>query len=170
MFKTACRSDCSSLAIWFCSFSNRSASCSSAVSHTVPSGRMKRIDSTVWYALFSTPQHIPLELLDKIPPIMAEPMEEGSGPSFLPKGRRVAFTRPPIAPPCTLTLAPPSIGWMLRQWRPISTSQPSVTDCPDKLVPPARKVTGILSRWEAAKICWISVSLTGCSTAWGTSR
>lgn len=34
------------------------------------------------------PQHIPLELLEAMPPIMQEEMDEGSGPIFFPYGAK----------------------------------------------------------------------------------
>ena len=52
------------------------------MSITVPEGRTKVIECSVWYAFCVTPQHIPLELLARMPPIMQALMEAGSGPIF----------------------------------------------------------------------------------------
>jgi len=41
---------------------------------------------------------MPLALFAAMPPIMAELMEAGSGPIFLPKGASQAFARAPTTP------------------------------------------------------------------------
>jgi hypothetical protein len=41
----------------------------------------------VWYVFWATPQHMPLELLDTMPPTMHESMDDGSGPILYCKSR-----------------------------------------------------------------------------------
>lgn len=65
-----------------------------------------------------TPQHMPEELLDTMPPIMHESMEAGSGPILYCTGSlclcwwaaRMRFTSPPISPGCTVTMLPSPCG------------------------------------------------------------
>ena len=55
-----------------------------AVSSIVPSAKISLRSATVLYEFSLVPQHIPLALLAAIPPIIAESIEAGSGPIFLP--------------------------------------------------------------------------------------
>jgi hypothetical protein len=49
-------------------FRNAARLAASAVSSSVPSANMMRIDLRVWYEFWATPQHMPLELLAIMPP------------------------------------------------------------------------------------------------------
>lgn len=57
---------------------NASLLAGSAVSSSVPSAKTTRMSFRVWYVFWLTPQHIPLELLDTMPPTMQLSMEDGS--------------------------------------------------------------------------------------------
>ena len=48
------------------------------MSSSVPSANTTRMSFKVWYVFWLTPQHIPLELLDTMPPTMQLSMEDGS--------------------------------------------------------------------------------------------
>lgn len=82
----------------------------SAVSRTVPSAKTIRKSFRVWYVFWDTPQHIPLELFETIPPTMQESIDEGSGPIlywigwlvFFAKLARIRLISPPIRPGSTV--------------------------------------------------------------------
>ena len=98
------------------------------------------------------PQRIPPELLATTPPTQAMSVLAGSGPSLRPCGAstRLAWPstvpgltrasgldlRPALARGAGSTATPP-------KWRRTSTRMPSLWPWPLRLVPPARKVTGI---------------------------
>ena len=52
----------------------------SLVSRTVPSKKTTLMSFNVWYVFCDTPQHMPEELLDTMPPTIQLSMEDGSGP------------------------------------------------------------------------------------------
>ena len=118
----------------------------------------------------STPQHMPEELLARTPPIMQALIDAGSGPIFAPWGARARFTAAAMTPGCTRTAAPPSRTSTARQCRDTSTRIPSVTAWPDRLVPAARKVTGMRSRWLSRKSPFTSSRDEGRTTPRGTIR
>lgn len=73
----------------------------------------------------------------------------------------------PVMPACTLTSSPLPDTLILFQYWLKSTSMPSVTDWPERLVPPVRKTIGILFTLENSNSLMISASETGCTTARG---
>ena len=90
------------------------------------------------------PQAIPLELFAITPPIVQATSLAGSGPNFLPNRASLAFTARTVAPGWTFTFNPPSSTSKLRKFLRVSTRIPSVTDWPERLVPPLRKVILVL--------------------------
>ncbi len=90
-----------------------------------------------------TPQRIPPELLAITPPTVAMSVLAGSGPSLRPWGARTRLAWPRIVPGPTRARAPPSSTATPPKWRRTSTRIPSVWPWPLRLVPPARKTTGI---------------------------
>jgi len=58
---------------------------------------------------------MPLELLDRMPPIMAALIEAGSGPIFRANGFKARLTLAPIAAGSTLTSEPLFSGTIFRQ-------------------------------------------------------
>ena len=139
-----------------------------AVSIVVPDGSTKVSDCSVWYAFCATPQHIPLELLETMPPIVQVLIEAGSGPIFALYGFRTALTIAPIAPGCARTRRPLSSTRTPRQWRAVSTSRPSVIAWPDRLEPAARNVIGTrdsrLARNSARTSSWLEERITARGT------
>jgi hypothetical protein len=131
---------------------------------------MNLIERSVWYAFASTPQHIPLALLERMPPIRQVWMEAGSGPILVPCGSSARLTWPPMTPACTRTARPCSSTSTAPNAREKSTSRPSLTACPERLVPAARKVIGRPSSAESAKSAITSPSDSGSTMALGTSR
>ncbi len=123
---------------------NRSYSVAKPVSYCAPLGSINFMLLSVWYELCATPQHIPEALLAKMPPIIAELIEAGSGPIFLLYFFSKLFTCPPIMPGCTFTKRPSSTGHAFRQNLLISTKIPSVILCPLRLVPAALNTSGFL--------------------------
>ena len=89
------------------------------------------------------PQHIPLALLAITPPIVHAALEPGSGPSRKPWGLSTAFALARIVPGRLRSTRPSSSTVQPIQCRMTSTRMPSPWDCPERLVPAARKVTGI---------------------------
>ena len=100
-----------------------------------------------------TPQHIPLELFETMPPTMHESIDEGSGPIlyctgslfFLAWRARMALTSPPMSPGSTVTRDPSPWTSCERKARPVCdslSSTESVMAWPDSEVPAARKVMG----------------------------
>ena len=88
-------------------------------------------------------QHIPLALLAAIPPIIAELMEAGSGPIFLPNGFKMSFALEPITPGSKAILSPFDSTLAPVQFPANKTRTESVIACPERLVPAALNVTGI---------------------------
>src|ERR1039458_6082562 len=136
----------------------------------VPEGRRNVRDSSVWYAFCATPQHIPLALFARMPPIVHVAIEAGSGPIFRPKGRRARFAWAPITPGWTRILAPFPSTVRPRKPRAVSTRMPSVMDWPERLVPAERKTSGTPCARETAKRPRTSSALRAWTTASGTSR
>ena len=97
-------------------------------------------------------------------------MEAGSGPILAPQERSTPFTWPPMIPGCTRTRRPPSSTSTPRQWRASSTRRPSVTACPERLVPAPRKVTGVPESWLKRSSSRTSSTVRGNTTAWGIRR
>ena len=153
------------------SFALRSSSApGSPVSTTVPEGRTRRIDRRVWYAFCATPQHMPLALFERIPPSVQVALEAGSGPIFTRYGFSVAFTAAPIIPGCAWKALPSSRTEIDRQCWATSTRIPSVTDCPERLVPAARNVRGTPRSWLRRNSACTSSSDFARTTTWGTRR
>ena len=99
------------------------------------------------------PHAMPLELLATTPPIVQADSLAGSGPSLRPYPASRALTARTVAPGCTRTRAPSSRTSMPRKLRRVSTSTPSLVACPDRLVPPERKVSGtpwVALTWSSA--------------------
>ncbi len=90
-----------------------------------------------------TPQRIPPELLATTPPTVAMSVLAGSGPSLRPCGARTRLAWPRTVPGLTRARAPSSSTATPPKWRRTSTRMPSLWPWPLRLVPPARKVTGI---------------------------
>lgn len=153
---------------------SRARSCSAAsgaaVSSTVPEGSTSTIDSRVRYVLNSVPHAIPEELFATTPPSVHAVSLAGSGPSSRPCGASRALTWRTVTPGCTRTRAPSSRTSTALKWRRTSTSSWSVTACPDRDVPPERRVSPAPVSAAAAKMLPTSVSSRGRSTAWGCIR
>lgn len=96
------------------------------------------------------PQLIPEELSASTPPRVHATDDAGSGPSLRPYLARTELTATIVAPGWTRTLRPPSSTSMPRKDRRVSTMTPFVKPCPDRLVPPERKLTATLWRLAAA--------------------
>ena len=96
------------------------------------------------------PQLMPEELSARTPPKVHATDEAGSGPSLRPYLARTALTATTVAPGWTRTLRPPSRTSMPRNDLRVSTMTPFVRPCPDRLVPPERKLTATLWRLAAA--------------------
>ena len=90
-----------------------------------------------------TPQRIPPELLATTPPTVQTSVLAGSGPSLRPCGARTRLAWPRIVPGLTRARAPSSSTRTPPQCLRTSTRMPSLWPWPLRLVPPARKVTGI---------------------------
>ena len=90
-----------------------------------------------------TPQRIPPELLATTPPTQATSVLAGSGPSLRPCGASTRLAWPSTVPGLTRASVPPSSTATPAKWRRTSIRMPSLCPCPLRLVPPARKVTGI---------------------------
>mmetsp|Transcript_27848 Transcript_27848/g.84992 ORF Transcript_27848/g.84992 Transcript_27848/m.84992 type:complete len:405 (-) Transcript_27848:409-1623(-) len=153
----------------------------SPVSSTVPSTRTTRKSAMVWYVFCFTPQHMPEELLATMPPIMHESMDAGSGPilyclsreCFFLYAARSRFTSPPMSPGSSVIFCPPLSIWYRRHALPLWESfnkMESVMACPDRDVPAARNVTGVLYRRAEARTSTTSCSLFTRTTACGLSR
>ena len=121
----------------------RSSASAAPVSTTVPDGSTIVIERSVWYEFSTVPQHIPLALLATTPPIVAAAFDAGSGPSRYPWRLRAALARARMVPGLLRRVRPPSSTVHPIQCRMTSTRIPSPWDCPDRLVPAARNVTGI---------------------------
>ena len=116
----------------------------SAVSRIVPSAKTRRAEISSRSLFAHVPQLIPEALFIMMPPTIQLFMDAGSGPNFLPYLERKSFTFEPITPGCKLTVNPSSSVLILSQFFPATISTESLTDCPDRLVPAALKVTGTL--------------------------
>ena len=113
---------------------------------------------------------MPLELFAAMPPIIAESIDAGSGPILRRNGARRRLATAPMTPGCRTIVWPSSAGVQPRQWSPIRTSTESLIACPDRLVPAARKVTGVCSRAQCASSRTTSASLSTTTAIFGTSR
>ena len=142
----------------------------SAVSSSVPSASTMREEITVLYELSEVPQHMPLALLAKIPPIKQLSMDAGSGPIFLPNSARILLAPEPMMPGCRVMRSAPSPTRQLRQPLPMRTSTESDTACPERLVPAARKVTGTRMRSARPTSCTTSASSSTSTTILGIRR
>mmetsp|Transcript_17832 Transcript_17832/g.41187 ORF Transcript_17832/g.41187 Transcript_17832/m.41187 type:complete len:205 (-) Transcript_17832:480-1094(-) len=153
-----------------CETWNEAQLAGSCVSSTVPSCSTIRMSDTVWYVFCATPQHIPELLLATTPPIQHDSIDDGSGPSLRAYGASIRFTWPRIQPGSTVILLPSSeILRYLHVW-PSLRRMESVIACPDREVPPARNVIGVLFL-RAARISFtISSSLWTLTTILGTRR
>ena len=81
---------------------------------------------------------MPDELLAAIPPIIAAPMEAGSGPILRPCGASRRLASAPITPGCRAIKEP---SWEIREPfhpSPSTINTLSVIACPDSDVPAAR--------------------------------
>ena len=116
------------------------------------------------------PQAMPEELLATTPPMVQAISLAGSGPSAVPCRRSRALTLRSTAPGPQRTRAPSSSTSTSRKPRRVSASTPSVTDCPDRLVPPERKVTEKPCRCAARSSAATSSTSPGVTTADGVSR
>ncbi len=113
---------------------------------------------------------MPLALLAAMPPIIAASMLAGSGPILRPSGARRRFAAEPMTPGCRWMTAASADTRMPCQLSPNNTSTESLSACPDRLVPAARKVSGALnSAHKASKRC-ISDSSSTTTTSCGTRR
>ncbi len=86
---------------------------------------------------------MPLALLAAMPPIIAASIDAGSGPILRPSGASRRLAAAPMTPGCSVTVAASAPTAQPRQPSPSSTSTESVIAWPDRLVPAARKVTGV---------------------------
>ena len=87
---------------------------------------------------------MPLALLAAMPPIIAASIEAGSGPILRCIGASRRLATAPMTPGCSEIVQPPSPTRQPRQWSPSITSTESLIAWPDRLVPAARKVSGVL--------------------------
>src|SRR5699024_12794662 len=110
---------------------------------------------------------MPEELLLTTPPMVAADSLAGSGPNLRPYSAKRALTCATVSPGSTRTTRPCSSTAMLRKPRRTSTSKPSPDACPDKDVPPERKVTGRLCCLATRKACATSYTSEATITALG---
>ena len=113
---------------------------------------------------------MPLALLAAMPPIIAESIDAGSGPILHPKRASWRLAAAPITPGCNVIVAASTPISQRRQLSPSRTSTESVIACPERLVPAARKVTGVASSAQVASSRITSSSLSATTTSCGTSR
>jgi len=73
-------------------------------------------------------------------------------------------------PGCSEIVQPPSPTRQPRQLSPSITSTESLTAWPDRLVPAARKVSGVFSSWHSASRRTSSASLSMTTISSGTRR
>ena len=106
---------------------------------------------------------MPELLLAAMPPILAALIEAGSGPILRPSGARRRLTSAPTMAGPTCTVLPPAPMWQVARPSPSSTSTPSVTAWPHRLVPAARKVTG--RPWSRAMRVTSQTSASSFTTA-----
>ena len=137
---------------------NESRLFGSSVSSTVPSAKTIRPEISILSLFAHVPQLIPEALFITIPPTIALLIDAGSGPNFLPYPDRKSFTFEPMTPGCNLIVMPSSRVDICSQFFPATTRTESVTDCPERLVPAARKVTGTLYFEAAFRIAETSPS------------
>ena len=113
---------------------------------------------------------MPLALLAAMPPIIAASIEAGSGPILRWKGSSRRFACAPITPGCSEIVQPPAPTWQPCQPSPSITSTESLIACPDRLVPAARKVSGVPSSRACRSSVCSSASLSSTTISSGTSR
>ena len=113
---------------------------------------------------------MPLALLAAMPPIIAESIDAGSGPILHPKRASWWLAAAPITPGCNVIVAASTPTSQWRQLSPSSTSTESVIAWPERLVPAARKVTGVASSVHAASSRITSCSLSTTTASCGISR
>ena len=113
---------------------------------------------------------MPLALLAAMPPIIAASIEAGSGPILRPCAARARLAAAPITPGCRVTVAASGDTCTLAQPSPSITSTESLSACPDKLVPAARKVKGVPWRAQQRSSSRSSASLSTTTMSCGTSR
>ena len=143
---------------------------SSPVSSSVPSASTSRAESSIRSLLACVPQFMPEALFITMPPAIALRIEAGSGGKRYPKGFSTSLIRAPTTPGWSRTARPPSSTSQRSQCLPATTSTESLTACPERLVPAARKVRGTSSRAAARMMRTISSSWAARTTICGTSR
>ena len=94
---------------------------------------------------------MPLALLAAMPPIIAASIEAGSGPILLPSGASLRLAAAPITPGCSVINAPSAATSMPRQPSPSMTRTESLIAWPERLVPAARNVTGVVQASAAGE-------------------
>ena len=105
-----------------------------------------------------------------IPPIIAEPIEAGSGDIFRPCFARMSFTRCPTIPGWRSMALRSSDSVYSSQFFPATIRIESLIDWPDSEVPAARNVTAHFSSDAARRIADIAFSVFGKRTISGTIR
>ncbi len=105
-----------------------------------------------------------------MPPIIAASIDAGSGPILRPWGARRRLASAPMTPGCKVIVAASAPTLQPRQRSPSSIRTESVIACPDRLVPAARKVTGVPSRAQSERSAITSSSLSTTTASFGTSR
>ena len=100
----------------------------------------------------------------------AAPIDAGSGPIFRPCGASRRLTSPPTMPGPTRTWLASSASSKVAKPSPISASTPSEMAWPDRLVPAARKVTGVRFCRAAVNTARASFSDSMTATTCGISR
>ncbi|MNN31786.1 hypothetical protein D3C81_1454870 [compost metagenome] len=113
---------------------------------------------------------MPLALLATIPPILQALIEAGSGPILRPNGASQALAWAPMTPGCRRICVPPSRMSRAFQLSPSTSNTESLTACPDRLVPAARKVIATCSAWAALSRVATSSSLSTRITSLGIRR
>ena len=120
----------------------------SDVSRIEPSNKTTRMERIVLYEFCAVPQHMPEELLFKIPPTNAVASVAGSGPILRLYGFNKSFASEPITPHSHFKALPSSITsiFLKPSLHTISTS--SLEHCPDNEEPAARNVNGVPHCWH----------------------
>ncbi len=122
------------------------------------------------YEFSAVPQAMPLELFATTPPIVQAASLAGSGPRRWPCRASRALTWRTVAPGWARTRRPPSSTSMRPNPCRTSTSSPAPDDCPDRLVPPERNVTGVREAVAARRIAPTSAASAATTTASGVRR
>src|SRR5215475_1153194 len=94
-----------------------------------------------------------------MPPIFAALMEAGSGPILRRYAARNRFASAPMIPGWSRIVSAPGLIDQSRHPSPSSARTESLIACPERLVPAARKVTGVPCARHAARSAMTSVSL-----------